>query len=86
MKLKKYKCENCGNLQVETEFGECSECGYEELLEVAEESTEFKVDLNIYADRQTFKGSADDLESLIINLLEKNGLDCQIYKTTEREY
>ena len=86
MRLKNYKCENCGNLQVETEFGECSECGYEDLIEIIKENTEFKVDLNIYADRQTFKGSKEDLENLIINLLEKNGLACQIYNITEREY
>ena len=36
MKLKYYKCNNCGNLQVETEFGECSECGYEELIEITQ--------------------------------------------------
>lgn len=37
MKFKYYKCENCGNLQVETEFGECFECSYEDLIEITEE-------------------------------------------------
>ena len=43
MKLKYYECGNCGNLQVETEFGECSECGYEELVEIKEEEYNTKV-------------------------------------------
>ena len=48
--------------------------------------TEFKVSLNIYADRETFKGSKEELEILIENLLEKNGLSCQIYGVEEQEY
>ncbi|WP_279146375.1 MULTISPECIES: hypothetical protein [Clostridium] len=32
-----FKCENCGHYQYTTEFGECEECGYEELTEITEE-------------------------------------------------
>lgn len=32
-----FKCENCGHLQHTTEFGECEECGYEDLREITEE-------------------------------------------------
>lgn len=34
--MKYYKCSNCKNVQVETEFGECAECGYENLNEITE--------------------------------------------------
>lgn len=43
MKLKYYECENCENLQVEAEFGECSECGYEDLIEITEEDYNTKI-------------------------------------------
>lgn len=35
--IKYYKCEHCNYLQVETEFGECAECSYEDLVEITEE-------------------------------------------------
>ncbi|WP_176471682.1 hypothetical protein [Shouchella clausii] len=34
MSLKYYRCTNCPSTQVETEFGECMECGYEDLVEI----------------------------------------------------
>lgn len=34
--MKYYKCLNCEGTQAETEFGECAECGYEDLQEVNE--------------------------------------------------
>ena len=40
MELTYYKCTNCGNKQVETEFGECAECGYENLVEISKEEYE----------------------------------------------
>ena len=42
MKLKYYECEECGSLQVETEFGECAECGYEDLIEITENEYNIK--------------------------------------------
>ena len=35
-----FKCENCGHYQHTTEFGECEECGVEELIEITEEEYE----------------------------------------------
>jgi DNA-directed RNA polymerase subunit RPC12/RpoP len=32
--MKHYKCLNCKNIQIETEFGQCAECGYEDLVEM----------------------------------------------------
>lgn len=29
-----FKCLHCGNIQHTTEFGECAECGYEDLTEL----------------------------------------------------
>lgn len=37
MTNKYYKCQNCKEVQVNTEFGECAECGYEDLLKISEE-------------------------------------------------
>lgn len=34
---KEYECTNCGNVQTGTEFGECAECGYEDLIEKKDE-------------------------------------------------
>jgi len=31
-----FKCLNCGHFQHTTEFGECEECGYEDLAEIEE--------------------------------------------------
>lgn len=42
--MKFYKCNNCGNSQVETEFGECAECGYENLVEITE--TEYNKEID----------------------------------------
>lgn len=38
--MKYYKCDNCGGVQVETEFGECAECSYENLHEITKEEYE----------------------------------------------
>lgn len=32
-----FKCDNCGHYQHTTEFGQCEECDYEELIEITEE-------------------------------------------------
>lgn len=38
--LRFYRCANCKSTQVETEFGECSECSYEDLVEITKEDYE----------------------------------------------
>lgn len=42
--MKYYKCLNCGSYQVETEFGECAECGYEDLAKISKEEYEEATD------------------------------------------
>ncbi len=41
-----FRCDNCGHYQHTTEFGECEECGYEDLVPISEEeydlNTRFK--------------------------------------------
>ncbi|MFO1446163.1 hypothetical protein KDN24_23760 [Bacillus sp. Bva_UNVM-123] len=39
-KMKFYKCSNCKGRQEETEFGQCADCGYEELVKISEEEFE----------------------------------------------
>ncbi|PKR82486.1 LPD28 domain-containing protein [Heyndrickxia camelliae] len=40
MEVKYFKCENCNHYQLTTEFGECEECGYEDLVNVTQEEYE----------------------------------------------
>lgn len=32
-----FQCQNCGHAQHTTEFGECENCSYEELIEISEQ-------------------------------------------------